>query len=442
MKQRRRSYHSRPLHPTGKLLKKLRKASGFTQKEIQEKLGFQTSSSISKIESRDFIPQAETLNQLLGLLQPGPEQRADILRYFNYQESDLQHRPGRTLPIKPTSAFEQFLLQNSQHLIQNDASTRFWQSVSHPPQAVSAELADYPHVISLAFQAYQQACLSAIQADLSPQQSPHNILMQFEIPAQLLRSFQASKQSERQIQSHFLAHIQLLSHFFSDGPSEIIPDFDALDLSALEARAQEILYCFHLELRLCSEVRQLQELNAFQMPRDKEVQLNSLQRALKDRRAEYRRHLQQARQLLKALEHTPPGFFSRTVLLQCHLIRLHALLGELDQASESLSILRSQFLQAQQLQHGYWLELDILSCREIFQANTRREEWQKPLKICAEHWPTLKAQHRNTLLAQSFDLPCRALFLPDFLQTSAQLQTDITSAIQALWYNKAQNETR
>lgn len=84
-----RKNKKRPLHQTGRLIKQLRKASGYTQEEIKTILGFQATSAISKIESRDFIPDMMRLQKLLSLLNPSAEQKQQILEYYGYQESDL-----------------------------------------------------------------------------------------------------------------------------------------------------------------------------------------------------------------------------------------------------------------------------------------------------------------------------------------------------------------
>lgn len=84
-----RKNKKRPLHQTGRLIKQLRKASGYTQEEIKTILGFQATSAISKIESRDFIPDLMRLQKLLSLLNPAAEQKRQILEYYGYQESDL-----------------------------------------------------------------------------------------------------------------------------------------------------------------------------------------------------------------------------------------------------------------------------------------------------------------------------------------------------------------
>jgi len=84
-----RKNKKRPLHQTGRLIKQLRKASGYTQEEIKTILGFQATSAISKIESRDFIPDMMRLQKLLSLLNPSTDQKQQILEYYGYQESDL-----------------------------------------------------------------------------------------------------------------------------------------------------------------------------------------------------------------------------------------------------------------------------------------------------------------------------------------------------------------
>src|SRR5687768_808175 len=84
-----RKNKKRPLHSTGRLIKQLRKASGYTQEEIKTILGFQATSAISKIESRDFIPDLMRLQKLLSLLNPSAEQRRQILDYYGYEEADL-----------------------------------------------------------------------------------------------------------------------------------------------------------------------------------------------------------------------------------------------------------------------------------------------------------------------------------------------------------------
>ncbi|MGV3523267.1 MAG: helix-turn-helix domain-containing protein [Candidatus Sericytochromatia bacterium] len=89
---RSRKNKKRPLHPTGRLIKQLRKASGYTQEEIKNILGFQATSAISKIESRDFIPDLLRLQKMLALLSPSPEQRHEILDYYGYDESELPEK--------------------------------------------------------------------------------------------------------------------------------------------------------------------------------------------------------------------------------------------------------------------------------------------------------------------------------------------------------------
>lgn len=84
-----RKNKKRPLHQTGRLIKQLRKASGYTQEEIKTILGFQATSAISKIESRDFIPDLMRLQKLLSLLNPTQEQKKQILEYYGYEEGDL-----------------------------------------------------------------------------------------------------------------------------------------------------------------------------------------------------------------------------------------------------------------------------------------------------------------------------------------------------------------
>ncbi|MBF2054313.1 MAG: helix-turn-helix transcriptional regulator [Candidatus Sericytochromatia bacterium] len=90
--QRTRKNKKRPLHSTGRMIKQLRKASGYTQEEIKNILGFQATSAISKIESRDFIPDLMRLQKLLTLLNPSTEQRRQILEYYGYQENELPER--------------------------------------------------------------------------------------------------------------------------------------------------------------------------------------------------------------------------------------------------------------------------------------------------------------------------------------------------------------
>jgi len=87
-----RKNKKRPLHPTGRMIKQLRKASGYTQEEIKNILGFQATSAISKIESRDFTPDLMRLQKLLSLLNPSTEQRRQILDYYGYQENELPER--------------------------------------------------------------------------------------------------------------------------------------------------------------------------------------------------------------------------------------------------------------------------------------------------------------------------------------------------------------
>lgn len=87
--KRTRRNKKRPLLPTGRLIKQLRKASGYTQEELKNILGFQATSAISKIESRDFIPDILRLQKLLTLLSPNEEQKAKILDYYGYTPDDL-----------------------------------------------------------------------------------------------------------------------------------------------------------------------------------------------------------------------------------------------------------------------------------------------------------------------------------------------------------------
>ncbi len=90
--QRTRKNKKRPLHPTGRLIKQLRKASGYTQEEIKNILGFQATSAISKIESKDFIPDLLRLQKLLSLISPSAEQKKKILDYYGYSESELPEK--------------------------------------------------------------------------------------------------------------------------------------------------------------------------------------------------------------------------------------------------------------------------------------------------------------------------------------------------------------
>lgn len=87
-----RKNKKRPLHPTGRLIKQLRKASGYTQEEIKTILGFQATSAISKIESRDFIPDLMRLQKLLSLIGPSVDQKRQILDYYGYQEAELPEK--------------------------------------------------------------------------------------------------------------------------------------------------------------------------------------------------------------------------------------------------------------------------------------------------------------------------------------------------------------
>lgn len=88
-----RKYETRTLHPTGKLLKQLRKQSGYTQEQMREHLGFQAASAISKLESRDFVPDLPRLRKLIQLLKPDPQQQTLILAYFGFQANDLANVP-------------------------------------------------------------------------------------------------------------------------------------------------------------------------------------------------------------------------------------------------------------------------------------------------------------------------------------------------------------
>ncbi len=90
--KRTRKNKKRPLHSTGRLIKQLRKGSGYTQEELKNILGFQATSAISKIESRDFIPDILRLQKLLTLLAPTPEQKHKILDYYGYKENDLPEK--------------------------------------------------------------------------------------------------------------------------------------------------------------------------------------------------------------------------------------------------------------------------------------------------------------------------------------------------------------
>lgn len=87
--KRTRKNKKRPLQPTGRLIKQLRKASGYTQEELKNILGFQATSAISKIESRDFIPDILRLQKLLTLLSPTDDQKTKILDYYGYTSEDL-----------------------------------------------------------------------------------------------------------------------------------------------------------------------------------------------------------------------------------------------------------------------------------------------------------------------------------------------------------------
>lgn len=98
-----RKNKKRELHPTGRLLKELRKASGYTQAEIQAVLGFKADSAVSKLESRDFIPDIQRLKKLLHLLRPNAAQEQEILAYFEYTRADLEidFEPARPVRHHP-----------------------------------------------------------------------------------------------------------------------------------------------------------------------------------------------------------------------------------------------------------------------------------------------------------------------------------------------------
>lgn len=87
--ERSRKNKRRDLHPTGKLLKELRKASGYSQEEIRAVLGFRAASAISRLESGDFSPDVHRLKKLLNLLRPDEAQTVEIIEFFGYQSEDL-----------------------------------------------------------------------------------------------------------------------------------------------------------------------------------------------------------------------------------------------------------------------------------------------------------------------------------------------------------------
>jgi transcriptional regulator with XRE-family HTH domain len=93
MNMPRQKYQPRELHPTGKLLKQLRKQSGYTQEQLRVFLGFQAASAVSKLESRDFSPDLPRLRKLLQLLKPDAQQQAEILAYFGFSEEELTGMP-------------------------------------------------------------------------------------------------------------------------------------------------------------------------------------------------------------------------------------------------------------------------------------------------------------------------------------------------------------
>ena len=80
----------RQLAPTSRMIKQLRKASGYTQEEIRSVLGFRAASAVSRLESGDFTPDTHRLDKLLNLLKPDPEQKAEILSFFGYKPEDLK----------------------------------------------------------------------------------------------------------------------------------------------------------------------------------------------------------------------------------------------------------------------------------------------------------------------------------------------------------------
>jgi transcriptional regulator with XRE-family HTH domain len=80
----------RQLEPTSRMIKQLRKASGYTQEEIRSVLGFRAASAVSRLESGDFRPDTHRLDQFLNLLKPDPAQKAEILEFFGYKSEDLK----------------------------------------------------------------------------------------------------------------------------------------------------------------------------------------------------------------------------------------------------------------------------------------------------------------------------------------------------------------
>lgn len=101
--ERGRKNQRRPLEPTGKLLKELRKASGYSQEEIRAVLGFKAASAVSRLESGDFSPDIQRLKKLLSLLKPNPQQTAEILAYFGYTAAELEAdlQPARVVRHHP-----------------------------------------------------------------------------------------------------------------------------------------------------------------------------------------------------------------------------------------------------------------------------------------------------------------------------------------------------
>ncbi len=80
----------RPLAPTSRMIKQLRKASGYTQEEIRSVLGFRAASAVSRLESGDFKPDIHRLDKFLNLLKPNEEQKQEILKFFGYKTEDLK----------------------------------------------------------------------------------------------------------------------------------------------------------------------------------------------------------------------------------------------------------------------------------------------------------------------------------------------------------------
>jgi transcriptional regulator with XRE-family HTH domain len=151
MNMPRQKYQPRELHPTGKLLKQLRKQSGYTQEQLRTFLGFQAASAVSKLESRDFTPDLARLQKLLQLLKPDPQQQAEILAYFGFSEEELTGMPDplwRSLETQEQPPeikaldrlFYLFTYQRAYEQVIQEATT--WQQTAyHLPQELdSAEL--------------------------------------------------------------------------------------------------------------------------------------------------------------------------------------------------------------------------------------------------------------------------------------------------------------